>query len=369
MTLIRGLLSSIFLLFLALTSCRSSNRSASDLLKRADYYADLYNWRAASPLYVKAELLLKKNGDRRNAIHAHVGVLRLASTARFIERSQELADLLRTDRLLLNDKDLRLFALTVKGDLDGDMDQTAARQDWTLVQKLAREIGNKKWSYRAEGQLGFADYYDGNLTSCQRRVTSALIAATKAGDVGAEIFFLSTIATGYESQHLLLPVAIDYATKAIALARVHPDTGPPTIANAVLVTGLAGTGQVAQAEQLVRRLLANPKLDYVERVDYLSAAGDVALAEKEYLHAIGYLEKAATIAQARGGFREAADLQSRVSNIYLEVGDVSKAEELARTAVASLERLGVTLLLPAKFDSLAQVLVAEKTLFGCSRHL
>jgi hypothetical protein len=43
----------------------------------------------------------------------------------------------------------------------------------------------------------------------QRRVASALIAATKARDVGAQIFFLSTAARGYQMQRLLQQLAID----------------------------------------------------------------------------------------------------------------------------------------------------------------
>jgi hypothetical protein len=183
-------------------------------------------------------------------MYAHVGVLRLTSAAPLTDRSQELADLLSTDRLFLEDKELRLFGLTVKGDVDGDIDQSEARQDWTEVIKLAKELGNTKWIYRAEGQLGFADYYDGDLASCQRKVASALIAATKAGDIGAQIFFLSTIAHGYQMQRLLLPLAIDYAKKAIALADAYPDAGPPLIANSALIRALADIGRVSQAKEL-----------------------------------------------------------------------------------------------------------------------
>jgi tetratricopeptide (TPR) repeat protein len=349
----------IFVLIIAVPCCRSAE-SAYHLLKRAEYFADLYNWRAASPLFQKAEPPLRNDGDRRNAIYAHVGVLRLASTAPLMDRSQELANLLSTDRLFLKDKQLRLFALTVKGDVDGEVDQSAARQDWTEVINLAKELGSTKWIYRAEGQLGFADYYDGDLASCQRRVASALIAATKAGDIGAQIFFLSTIAHGYEMQRLLLPLAIDYARKAIALADAYPDTGPPLIANSALIRALADMGNVSQAKQLSQKLLANTNLDYAERVDYLSSAGHVVLAEKNYREAITYFEKAISVAQGCGAFREAGDLQSTLSDIYLSLGNVAKAGELARRAVTTLERSEVIPLLPAKFDSLAQVLIAQK---------
>jgi hypothetical protein len=202
--------------------CFSFDDSASDLLKRALYFANLYNWRAATPLFQQSEQLARQAGDRRTALYAHLGTLRRDVSSSIAERSQQVADLLSTDPLLTADTDLRLFALSIKGDLDGEIDQSAAREDWTAVMSVANKLNDTTWVYRAEGQLGFADYYDGDLKSSQRRVTSALIAATKAGDIGAQIFFVSTIAHGYLNQHLLLPVAIDYAQKAVALAVANP---------------------------------------------------------------------------------------------------------------------------------------------------
>src|SRR5665213_3743865 len=193
MRLNRTSLTSAFI-FATLLPVSKGNESPYDLLQKAQYFADLYNWRVASSLFQQAEPLLRRKGDERNALYAYIGVLRLRSNAPINERSEELAYLLGTDSLLAHDKQLRLFALTVKGDLDGEIDQNAARQDWTEVTEVAKELGDAKWVYRAQGQLGFADYYDGDLASCQRRVAAALIAATKAQDLGAEIFFLSTMA-------------------------------------------------------------------------------------------------------------------------------------------------------------------------------
>ncbi|HTU44853.1 MAG TPA: CHAT domain-containing protein [Bryobacteraceae bacterium] len=314
----------------------------------------------ASPLFQRAEAQLRQKGDERNTLYAHIGVLRLTSSATINERSDEIAQLLSTNTLIAHDKQLRLFALTVKGDLDGELDQAAARQDWTEVSRLATEMGETKWVYRAEGQLGFADYYDGDLESCQRRVAAALIAAMKAQDVGAQIFFLSTIAHGYQMQRLLLPVAIDYANKAIALASAHPDAGSPMIAQACLIRALAESGRVAEAKQLVRSLLANPNLDYAERVNYLTAAADVAIAQHEYTGGIADLQQAIRIALGRGADREAADLQSELSDLYLKTGNLVEAEQCARSAVNTLGHAGAVMLLPAKLDALAQVLIARK---------
>jgi CHAT domain-containing protein len=344
--------------FVALRAGRP-DESGYRLLQKAEYFADLYNWRAASPLFQKAEVILRTIGDQRNAMYAHVGVLRLASTAPILERSQNLADLLSTDPLFRQDKNIRLFALTVKGDLDGEIDQSAARRDWTEVMQLAKELGKSEWIYRAEGQLGLADYYDGDVASCQRRVAAALIGAMKYRDVGAEIFFLSATAEGYLLQRLSLNEAIQYANQASAIASAHPDAGSPKTANQVLIEALAATGNAPKAEELVRKLLSDENLDYAERIDYLSSAGDVEIAENKVQPAINYYDQAMFVAEQHGGFRQAADLQATLSKIYLSLGNVSKSEELARSACTTLKRFGGIPLLPAKLDLLAQVLVAQ----------
>ena len=127
--------------------------SASDLLQRAMYFANLYNWRAATPLFQQSERLAQQAGNPRTALYAHLGTLRRDVSSSIAERSQQVADLLATNRLLAGDTDLRLFALTIKGDLDGEIDQSAARADWTAVSRLASKLNNATWVYRAEGQL------------------------------------------------------------------------------------------------------------------------------------------------------------------------------------------------------------------------
>jgi len=100
---------------------------------------------------------------------------------------QELA----ANPLLQSDKELRMFCLIVKGDFDGESDTPAMRQDWTEVASLAQALGNTRWQYRAQGQLGFADFYDGDLPGAQRNVAQALIGTTKTGDIGGQLFYLS----------------------------------------------------------------------------------------------------------------------------------------------------------------------------------
>jgi len=70
---------------------------------------------------------------------------------------------LEENPLLQSDKELRMFCLIVKGDFDGESNTSSMRRAWTEVASLAQVLGNAKWQYRAQGQLGFADFYDGDF--------------------------------------------------------------------------------------------------------------------------------------------------------------------------------------------------------------
>jgi hypothetical protein len=74
----------------------------------------------------------------------------------------------------------------VKGDIDGEIDARAMREDWEEVQKLANELGNDKWQYRALAQLGVAAFYNGDLNTAGKNVARALVEATKSKDAAAQ---------------------------------------------------------------------------------------------------------------------------------------------------------------------------------------
>src|SRR5712692_6864189 len=194
------------LLFLGLLVAASSSAVLADdtadtLLQRGLYFSDLYNWRAAHPYFTKSQQLFEAAGDKRNALYARLGAIRAgAEPAPLPKLSYMLDQELAANPLLQSDKELRMFCLIVKGDFDGESDTAAMRRDWTEVMSLARALGNTKWDYRAQGQLGFADFHDGDLPGAQRNVAQALIGATKTGDIGGEIFYLPATAYGLTKQ-------------------------------------------------------------------------------------------------------------------------------------------------------------------------
>jgi hypothetical protein len=164
------------------------------LLKKALHLGDLYNWADAAPLFAEAEQLYAARGDDRNALYAHEG--RIRSTMEQLslpETSQELGSELDNNPLFQSDKQLRLFCLMVRADIDGEIDATPMRRDWEAALKLAQALGDKKLENRASGELGFALFLEGNMTAARQKVAGALVGAMMLGDTGAQIRYLAAV--------------------------------------------------------------------------------------------------------------------------------------------------------------------------------
>ncbi len=110
--------------------------------------------------------------------------------------SLELGDLIEQDPLLQSDKQLRLFAYMVKGDVDLELDPVPARQDWNAVAALAKDLNDEKWIHRSTAEIGFADYLQGNFDSAFARVFGALTQAKTHDDFGAQIRLLGLLEPG-----------------------------------------------------------------------------------------------------------------------------------------------------------------------------
>src|SRR5258708_22352513 len=168
------------------------------LLKQALRYGDLYNWADAAALFTQAEQLYSARGDSRNALYAHVGLIRSTMEQLSLpEVSEELGAELDKNSLLQSDKELRLFCLMVLGDIDGELDAAPMRRDWEAALKLAQALGDKKLENRASGELGFALFLEGDMTSARQKVAGALMGAMMLGDTGAQIRYLAAVGHAY----------------------------------------------------------------------------------------------------------------------------------------------------------------------------
>jgi CHAT domain-containing protein len=345
------------LLLLSRVPAKAQTSDAEAALARALKLSDLYNWADAEPFFATAERLYLEREDSRNALYARLGRVRstmeqlsLPETSAMLER--ELDD----NPLLQSDKQLRLFCLVVKGDIDGELDSGPMKRDWEEVLETAKAVGDRKWQNRAAGELGFAAFLDGDVGNAQRMVATALLAAVATGDIGAQIRYLAAIGTG-----LALTGSpeqgLGYLDRAAKLAEQTPDAGAQFLISTGRLTAFRDLGRLDEAERLAEALIAEAraKQKRVKEAQVLISASGISRARKNYARAIQELGSAVDLAETGQFSRLLADAQFQLASAYTAAGDLTKAEEVAASAVAAAQAGGEIYELPKRLQYLAQL--------------
>jgi CHAT domain-containing protein len=334
-----------------------------ELLARALHLADLYNWDDAGPVFTEAERLFVAEGDQRNALYAKLGRIRSN-----IDRDQQtlpgvaaqLEEALEGDPLLQNDKELRMFCLIVKGDIDTETNTGAMKQDWVQVQTLAKELGNAKWQYRALAQLGIAAFYDADLETARKDAGGALVAATTAGDVGAQIRILTILATGL-NETKMYEQALGLVDNAIKIATATPDTGDQFTARALRINVLMGLGQLDAARKTVEELLTRARETHnaAHEANLYALAATIAVLRNDREAASSALQKAITLGESAGLTRLLAGIYFGASDLYKASGDLENAEHFAELSSASTQASGDLWSVPQHLQTLAELQIAR----------
>ena len=336
---------------------------AKELLARALHFADLYNWADAAPAFTEAEQLFLAAGDQRNALYSKLGRIRSN-----IERDQQtlpmvsaqLAESLEDDPLLQNDKELRLFCLIVKGDIDTETNTGAMRQDWEQVQTLAHDLGELKWQYRALAQLSMAAFYDADLETARTNVGTALSAATTSGDVGGQIRSLTIIAGGLLHTNMY-EQSLAYVESVNKIAASTPDAGYQFTVQEMRIEALIGLRQLDTAQRAVDELLVRAR--EARRTGHeaigLVLTAYIEDARGERQSALARLDQAIALGESAGLTRLLADVYSRSTEIYRKSGDLEKAERSAELATASTQASGDVWAVPQRLQELAELQVAR----------
>jgi CHAT domain-containing protein len=340
---------------------QTNTDNPDQLLKQALRFADLYNWSDAAPLFARAEQIYTSRGDARNTLYAHLG--RLRSTMEQLslpQTSEELGAEIENNPLLKSDDDLRLFCLTVLGDVDGEIDAVPMRRDWEAALKVAQVIGDKKWQNRAQGEIGFSLFLEGDMGTAHSKVSGALIGATILNDAGAQIRYLAAIGQAFV-QLGAFDDALGFFDKALKVAASNPDAGYQFLIQQGRLQAFRGKGQLDLAEQVADELIAQARARqrYVKETNALITASTVAVAKKEQSKAIEELEQAIQLAQKGGFTRLLADAQLSLADIYRNSGNLSKAESLAAAAVESTRTSNDIYLLPLRLQTLAELQVSQ----------
>lgn len=336
---------------------------AKERLAQGLHLADLYNWAAAAPEFAQAEHLFNKAGDQRNALYARLGLIRSN-----IEREQQtlptvaahLAEELEDNPLLQNDKELRMFCLIVKGDIDTENTTGVMKEDWEKVERLAQELGNTKWQYRALAQLGIAAFYNADLETARKDVGTALEAATKEGDTGAQVRILTILSNGLVESRMY-EQSLAYAENAINIATSTPDVGYQFTAQSIRIASLIGLRRLDTAQHIVDEVLtrAREAQRTEHEADTLRLAADVDEARGDRESALARLQEAITLGESAGLTRLLAEVYGKAAEIHREKGELEYAEHFAELASASTQASGDLWAVPKRLQTLAEIEVAR----------
>jgi CHAT domain-containing protein len=336
---------------------------AHDLLVKAVDLAELYNWADAAPAFSEAEQLFDQAGDKRNALYAHLGVVRANiehNQQGLPAASSQLAIDLADDPRLQSDKELRMFAFIVKGDIDTETNTGAMRNDWQAVQTLANELGNEKWQCRALAQLGIAAFYDGDLETARKDVGTALQTATKLGDAAAEIRFLTILANGLVETKAY-DQALAYLDNANQLASRIPEAGYQFTVEELRVQALLNQKQLDNAQLADDVLLkrAHDASRGVHEASALALAGQIAAARNDIGGALTELQRAAALGKSEGLTRFLSQVYDSTAEIYRQTGDLESAQRLAESAAEASQESGDFWGLPQRLMVVAELQVAR----------
>ncbi len=336
---------------------------AEQLLTRALHFADLYNWADAAPVFTEAEQLFTAAGDQRNALYAKLG--RIRSNIEREEQtlpavSAELEDALDENPLLQKDKQLRMFCLIVKGDIDAETNAGMMRQDWEQVQDLAKELADTKWQYRALAQLGVAAFYDADLETARKDAATALAAATSAADRGAQIRLLTMLGSALV-QTKMFEQAVTYLENAVTIASGMPDAGYQFTAQEQRIEALIGLKQIAAAQRLANEALtrAREARRSAHEATIRILRADIDEARNDHRAALAELERAATLGKASGLTRLLAEIYARQAELYRQDDDLGRAEDVAKMAAASTQASGDIWAVPERLKTLAEIQVGR----------
>jgi len=334
---------------------------APALLRHALHLADLYNWVDAAPEFAKAETTFLASGDQKNALYARIGLMRgNLERGGLLARSAELAGELLDNPLLQSDKQMRMFCLIVKGDIDGESDHEAMRYDWEEVRSIARDLHNTEWENRALGQLGLAAFYDGDIATARNDVGKALAAATANGDAGGQILYLAVIGNGL-TELKMYEQALPYFDQALKLAAATPDSGYPFVPYEWRVRAFIALKRLDEAQHSVDDMLSFARQRHGRSLEAaaLVLVSQIATARNDFPTAVSALEQSVALCESSGLLQQLSEAQSLLADLYRKHGDLPKAEELASEAATSAQSTGDLWAVPQRLQEVAELQVAQ----------
>jgi CHAT domain-containing protein len=333
------------------------------LLNEAERLAWLNNWDKAGPLYERAETLFTQSGNTRKLLLAKIGRIQATMQSRFLpDLSRELTRDLENPTIQ-SDPSLKLRWLVAKAEVDIEIDPPAAQLEWEEVRAIATELGDKAWEARAQGKLGYIAFFQGDIYQTQELMREALLTAQSLGDVGAQIWYATTIGNGL-GELGLHDQALKFLDEAFKIAEANPDAGFSYRALTGKARALAELKNRAEARRILEQGLKELRSEkrHLDEGWFLILLARLSAAENNLPLAISYLETTRNLCIEGGFHHTLAWSMFELAKVYRDNGNLQKAENRAKLALTAMRQVQDKYHLPQHLALLAE-LVAKRGRF------
>jgi hypothetical protein len=169
-------LSIVVSLLLPLAVCSDSHvQGPIEFLSKADRLAMLYNWPEAAHIYGQAESLFVHSGDKEGRLSSRLGYIWATANGGVSPGTVKEVSAYLSDPLVQTNPKLLLRGFIAKAVLDGNQNETAAREPWERILQLSTTLGDKNWQARAKAELGQILYLDGDINTAAATLRQAIL--------------------------------------------------------------------------------------------------------------------------------------------------------------------------------------------------
>jgi CHAT domain-containing protein len=340
-----------------------------ELLTEASRLAFLHNWQAAAPLFRNAESLFATEGNARNELYSHIGLLRGEIEQESLpDVSNYLATVLLSP---IGQKDLRLrlLCLVAKGDIDFQIEPKTSEAVWNEVSALAKRLDDRIWVNRARAELGTIAFYKGEVYHAAKLVAQSYATAEIYHDIAYVIRLRAVFGEGFaEFGHPR--DALMFFESALKLAAETPDAGFPFTAQLGRGRALIALGRASEGEGILYAALREARRNRMEvrQARVLIALGELAKGRGQEEVARDRFQEAARLAESQHLRRVAATATAQLATLSAE-GDQSlaDAEQFASESVKNAFAAGDSFDLPRVLATSAEIALKRGNLSQAER--
>jgi tetratricopeptide (TPR) repeat protein len=321
-------------------------QTAKEIMTRAERFAEQGNMYSAAALYAQAETEFRQAGDLRNELYAKFGRLRreVAAGSYRAVRAEVVQDLAKPT--VAGDPQLKIRALALLGNIDLNLNSSAALDDWNQVLAVATASGDLKWQNRAKGELGLLAGVNGDVAAAGLALFQAIDTADKLGDVAGHLQFSIWLAHGM-AVNGMPERALSLLERATEFARRSGYTETPLDLSIAKIRALMllPEPKKAQAQGDVKKTLAMALADAQKnkvvgaQTELLNEAGQLALEAGDSAGAENSFRQAVAIARDASLTREEAEALLHLSEFYRGRNEPAKAGPAINAGIAALQRV------------------------------